>query len=697
MKVHGATQIRNVAVVGHNTVGKTTFISACLFAAGAVNRAGRVEDGTTVTDFDAEEVDRQISIGNSLAFAEWNKHKINFIDTPGYAIFSTEALMGLDAADAALVVVDSVSGVEVQTEKVWKFAESKGLPRMVVLNRMDRERADFERAYASIEGKFGRSCVPIQLPVGSEKDFKGIIDLVAMKMITWNEQGKPTTAPIPASEMDRAKEWHEKLLEKVAEGDDKLMERFFEQGSLSEEEVHEGLRREVHARQIFPVLMASASRLVGLTAVLDGIVDLLPSPQGRNVAATMRADKSEMEWPVDEGKPAGAFVVKTFSDPFSGRITVLRVYSGKLASDGTFRNLSRDLDERFGQLFLLQGKEHVAVPEAVAGDIVAVAKLKDTRTGDTLGAKDLPVLFPSIKIPEAAIAFAIEGKAKGDEDKIGTALAKLIDEDPSLHFERDEQTKEFHLSGSGQLHVEIAVARLKKRYGVEVILHPPTVPYRETIKAKADGHGRHKKQTGGHGQFADCKIKMEPLTRGSDFEFVDEIFGGAIPRGYIPAVEKGIQDARRKGFLAGYPVVDFRVRLIDGQYHDVDSSEMAFKIAGSLAFKDAIESARPTILEPVMGVEVYCPQEYMGDIMGDLNSRRGRVQGMDSDNDTQIIRAAVPMAEMLTYEQTLRSITQGRGSFHMEFDHYEEVPKPVQEKLIEKAKAAKAGEVEEEA
>jgi len=697
MKPFPASQIRNVAVVGHNSVGKTTLVSSCLYTSGAVNRLGRVEDGTAPTDFDPDEIERKISIGNAIAHAEWNKAKINFIDTPGYGIFVTEAFMGIRAADAALVVVDGVAGVEVQTEKVWKFAEAQGIPRMIVLSRMDRERSDFERSLETLEKKLDQHCVPIQIPIGKEKEFRGVIDLVAMKMLTWNDAGKVTVAEIPPSEAERAKEWHEKLLEKVAEGDDTLMERYFEQGGLSEEDVHEGLRREVHAHAIFPVLLCAASRSIGSSSVLDDIVDLMPSPEGRTTSAVLRQSGQTTEWKIDEKAPAAAFVFKTFSDAFSGRITALRIYSGKLKSDGTYRNISRDADERLGGLFLLQGKEHIPVPEALAGDIVAVAKLKDTRTGDTIGVKDLAVTFPAVALPESAIAFAIEGKAKGDEDKIGTALHKIIEEDPSLHFQRDEATKEFHLSGNGQLHVEIIVARLRKRYGVEVILHPPKVPYRETITRKADGHGRHKKQTGGHGQFADCKISMEPLARGGDFEYVDEIFGGAIPRGYIPAIEKGIQEARKRGFLAGFPVVDFRVRLKDGQYHDVDSSEMAFKIAGSLAWKQAMELARPTILEPIMTVQVYCPQEYLGDIMGDLNSRRGRVQGMDTEGDVQVIKANVPMAEMLSYEQTLRSITQGRGSYHMEFDHYDEVPRPIQEKIIEKSRAEKKGPVEAEA
>ncbi|MBC8647253.1 MAG: elongation factor G, partial [Thermoanaerobaculia bacterium] len=455
-----------------------------------------------------------------------------------------------------------------------------------------------------------------------------------------------------------------------------------------------GLKKEIAARKIFPVLCASSSLGIGAVRVLDACVALLPSPEGGVMDGTGKDGKPARVF-TNEKDHAVAQVFKTMSDPFAGRISYLRIRSGHFQSDGSYWNASRGVPERFSGLFLLQGKEHVSVPEAHAGDIVAVAKLKETATGDTLSTKDHAVVLTKLNVPEASIAYAIEPKAKGDEDKISTALHKLIEEDPSLHFTRDEETKEFHLAGASQLHVEIAVARLKKRYGVEVILHPPKVPYRETITRKAEAHGRHKKQTGGHGQFADCKIKVEPLPRGSDFEFVDDIYGGSIPRNFIPAVEKGIQEVCRKGFLAGFPMVDFRVILFDGQYHDVDSSELAFKLAGALAYKEAMEKAKPTLLEPIMNVEVVAPNEYMGDLMGDLSSRRGKVEGMDSRDEDTMIRAQVPMSEMLTYGAQLRSITQGRGSFHLEFSHYSEVPHAIQDKIIAQSKgdkgAAEAG------
>jgi elongation factor G len=687
MKIFSAPALRNVAVVGHNTVGKTTLVAAMLHAAGTTTRPGRIDEGTCPTDFDGEEIERQISISLACAHAVHRDVKVNFLDAPGYGIFSPEAHAAVAAADAVLIVLDAVSGVEVQTDKVWKFAAQFGRPVIFVVNRMDRERASFDRVIDALRKKYGRTVVPLQIPIGEEKGFRGTVDLVRMEGHLV-ENGQRKDGPIPEELAARAREEHEKLVEMVAEGDDTLMEKFFSQGTLDEADLLPGSKHEIAARKIFPVFCASSSLGIGVRRILDACVDLFPSPEGSRVEGTGK-DGKPVEVLCDEKAHAVAQVFKTVSDPFAGRISYMRVRAGHFQSDGTYWNSTKSIPERFSGLFLPQGKEHVNVPEARAGDIVAVAKLKETETGDSLTTKDHPVVLPKLVVPEASIAYAIEPKAKGDEDKISTALHKLIEEDPSLRFQRDEETKEFHLAGASQLHVEIAVARLKKRYGVEVILHPPKVPYRETITRRAEAHGRHKKQTGGHGQFADCKIKVEPLPRGSDFEFVDEIYGGAIPRNYIPAVEKGIQDARKKGYLAGYPMVDFRVILIDGQYHDVDSSELAFKIAGALAYKDAMEKARPTLLEPVMNVEVNAPNEYVGDLMGDLSSRRGKVEGMESGEDETVIRAQVPMSEMLTYGAQLRSITQGRGTFHLEFDHYSEVPHSVQEKIIAQSKAGK--------
>ncbi|MGZ8796632.1 MAG: elongation factor G [Thermoanaerobaculia bacterium] len=691
MKVYSGSEIRNVALVGHNDTGKTTLVSQLLFNAGAVTRLGKIEDGTTVTDFDPDEIERKHSISAALAFVEWKNTKVNLLDTPGFGIFAMEARSALRVADSAAIIVSGVTGVEVTTEKVWKIADEYQLPRIVIVNKMDRERASSSRTLDALQKKFGKNVVPIQLPMGEEKDFTGVIDLISMKAFKYAQDGSGKTEPvdIPANLKTEADDWREKLIEKVAEGDDTLMERFFEQGGLSQEELIDGLKREVRHHQIVPVLFSSASHNIGGHLMLDAFTSLLPSAdevksiegkdaKGQPITFERRA----------EGFPA-ALVFKTFSDPFSGRVSLFRVFAGTLKSDTGYWNTTRDHEERVGKLQLLQGKQQVPVPELRAGDIGAVAKLKDVRTGDTIASKDHPIVLEHMKYPEAAIAFAIEPKSRADDDKLSTAIARIIEEDPTIKFQRDEQTKEFLISGQGQLHVEIIVHKLKKKYGVDVILHPPKVPYRETITKASEAHGRHKKQSGGHGQFADCKITMEPLPRGGDFEFVNEIFGGSIPRQYIPAVEKGIQDARLKGFLAGFPVVDFRVRLKDGQYHDVDSSEMAFKIAGSLAFQQGMEAGKATLLEPIMHVDISAPSEYVGDLMGDLNSRRGRVEGVDTDGDAQKVKARVPLAEMLTYGSTLRSITQGRGSFHMEYSHYEEVPRTLQEKIVAEAKKAK--------
>ncbi|HWZ85052.1 MAG TPA: elongation factor G [Thermoanaerobaculia bacterium] len=687
MKPLSAPQLRNVAIVGHNTVGKTTLVAALLYAAGATTRAGRIEDGTCPTDFDAEEIDRKISINLAVAHAMHRDTRVNLLDAPGYGIFSPEARSAVSAADSAIIVLDAVSGVEVQTERAWKFAQEFGRPVLFVVNRMDRERASFDRVIEGLRKKFGRGVIALQIPVGEEKAFRGTVDLVRMEAHV-HDGGKRVDGPIPADLAERAKTEHEALVEAVAEGEDDLMEKFFAQGTLEPQDILPGLKREIIERKIFPVLCASSSLGIGTVRILDACVALLPSPEGRREEGVGKDGKPVVVF-CNEKDQAVAQVFKTVSDPFAGRISYLRVLAGHFQSDGNYWNATKGIHERFSGLFLPQGKEHVGVPEARAGDIVAVAKLKETFTGDTLTTKDNPVVLPALKVPEASIAYAIEPKTKGDEDKISTALHKLIEEDPSLNFQRDEETKEFHLAGASQLHVEIAVARLKKRYGVEVILHPPKVPYRETITKKAEAHGRHKKQTGGHGQFADCRIRVEPLARGKDFEFVDDIYGGAIPRNFIPAVEKGIQEVRRRGFLAGYPMVDFRVTLYDGQYHDVDSSELAFKLAGALAYKEAMAQARPTLLEPVMNVEITAPNEYVGDLMGDLSSRRGHVQGMDATEEDTVIKAAVPMSELLTYGAQLRSITQGRGSFHLEFSHYAEVPHSLQDKIIAQSKAGK--------
>jgi elongation factor G len=693
MKAYRGSEIRNVAVVGHNDTGKTTLVSQLLFNAGAATRLGSVLDGTTVTDFDQDEIERKHSISAALAYAEWKDHKINLIDTPGFGIFLMEAKSALRVADAAAVVVSGVTGVEVSTEKVWKFAGEFALPSMFIVNKMDRERASGERTLESLQNKFGKGVVAIQIPIGVEKDFRGAIDLVSMKLFEYETDGsgKFKEVDIPADLREDANRAREQLIEKVAEGDDSLMERFFEQGGLSQEELIDGLRREILAREIFPVLFCSSSHNIGGHTILDTLVQLMPAAD-EGPALTGKVGETAREIARTDEAPTTALIFKTMSDPFAGRVSLFRVFSGVLHSDTSYVNSTRESEERIGKLQLLQGKQQSAIGELHAGDIGGVAKLKDSHTGDTIAAKDTPVVVEHISWPEPVISFAIEPKSKGDEDKIANALSRITEEDPTIRYGRDPQTKEPLISGQGQLHVEVVVGKLKKKYGVEVILHPPKVPYRETITKPADAHGRHKKQSGGHGQFADCKIKMEPLPRGSEFEFVDEIFGGSIPRQFIPAVEKGIQEARAQGYLAGYPVVDFRVRLLDGQFHSVDSSELAFKIAGSLAFREGMAAARPTLLEPIMHVEVSTPADYVGDLMGDLTSRRGKMEGIETEGDSQLIRAQAPMSEMLTYGSTLRSITQGRGSFHMEFSHYDEVPRHLLDKIVAESKKAETEE-----
>jgi elongation factor G len=692
MKSFDSENIRNVALVGHGDAGKTSLVSAILYSSGAVNRLGRVEEGNTVTDYDEDEIERRITINTALAHAEWRNHKVNMLDTPGYRAFVMDAKATMVAAETALIIVDSVSGVEVQTELVWDFAQDFDLARAFVFNKMDRDRASFTRTLDSVHETFGRAAVPITIPIGEEKDFSGLVDLIRNKAYVYQTDGsgKFKEQAVPDQLKEEVERRREEMVEMIAESDDALMERFFETGSLSDQELITGLRKAVQSKSIFPVFCTSATWNVGVAHLMDWIIDIFPSPLGRAPALAAKGNSDETkEVAVDPKGPTAAYVFKTLADPFAGRISVIKVISGTLKSDSSVRNHSQSNDERIGTLLALQGKAQEPMSEARAGDVCAVLKLKETTTGDTLADRSFNLLFKKVQFPEPAISFAVEPKSRGDEDKIGNAIGRIIEEDPSVRFRRDPQTKEFLLSGSGQLHMEVVVTKLKKKFGVDVLLKPPKVPYLETITGSAQVQGRHKKQTGGHGQFGDCWIKMEPQPRGSGFEFSNDIFGGAIPRQYIPAVEKGIIESSERGYLAGFPVVDFKVSLYDGSYHDVDSSEMAFKIAGSLAFKKAMEQANPVLLEPIMNVEVYAPEENAGDLMGDLNGRRGRILGMDMKGKTQLIRAQVPLSEMLNYAPTLTSLTGGRGSYHMEHSHYEVLPPHLAEKVIAEAKKEK--------
>jgi elongation factor G len=686
MKVYDAPDIRNVALIGHGDSGKTSLASALLFVAGAVNRLGRVDDGTATTDFDDEEIDRKISLQTSLAHLEWRGTKINLIDTPGYAAFAADAKAGLAVADAAFLLVEAVAGVQVITERVFDYCREYLVPRIFVINKLERENASFERTMQSILERFDRRAVLIQIPIGSESGFTGVVDLITMKAHTYakDASGQVTTGDVPADLADTAKEYHAKLVEMVAESDDALMEVFFESGEIPHDKMVAGLHRAFLERKIFPVMLASATRAIGIRSLLDAAVDLMPAPSERGARAGVvpATGASDERRPASDA-PVSAFVFKTIADPYAGRLSLFRVFSGTLRGDTSVHNVVRGTSERLGTVNVVQGKQLIPVPELRAGDLGVVAKLKETKTSDTLADAAHPIQYAPIAFPEPAISFAIEPKSKGDEDKISTALARLMEEDPVLRVNRDARTHEMLVSGNGQVHVEVAIAKMKRKFGVEAILKQPKVPYLETIKRKVGAtQGRHKKQTGGRGQFGDCWIEMEPLPRGGGFEFVDKIFGGSIPQNFRPAVEKGIRESAERGWLSGNPVVDFRVILTDGSYHDVDSSEMAFKIAGSLAFKAAMEQARPTILEPIYHVQITAPEECMGEIMGDLSSRRGKPQGMETQGHFQIIEAIVPLSELLTYASTLKSITSDRGTYHMEFDHYDEIPAQVQEKIV---------------
>jgi elongation factor G len=686
MKDYAPDKIRNVAMVGHGSSGKTSLTAAFLFNSGATSRLTKVDKGNTVTDYDPEEIERKISINSAVCFLEWKEHKINLIDSPGYSNFLWDTRASLRAVDAGVVVIDAVEGVEVGTEKVWEMLKEFNLPGVFVINKLDRENADFNRALESIHQFFGRLAVPVFLPIGKEKDFSGLVDLIEKKAYLFerNESGKFKEEGIPSEVKAEAEKRLEELTEMIAENDEELMEKYFDKGELSPGELRDGLRKSIINRQLFPIFVSSAILNMGTQPILDSIINYFPSPLEREeIEGKINGKEVGIKVALDE--PFSSLVFKTVSDPYTGRVSLMRVFSGKINPDATVFNAVKDMDERLGGLFFLQGKEQIPAGQTKCGDIVATAKLKETSTGDSLCGKGTLIEFPAIGFPEPSISFAIEPKTRADEDRISQATHRISEEDPTVRIERDPETNELIISGNGQLHVEIITERLKKRYSVDVVLKPPKIPYKETIKGKADVQGKYKKQTGGRGQYGDVMIKMEPLSRGNDFEFEDKIFGGAIPRNYIPSIEKGIQEARKKGVVAGYPAVDFKVILYDGSYHDVDSSDIAFKIAASMAFKKGMKAAKPTLLEPIMNVEVYTPEVHMGDIMGNINGRRGKMQGMEQKGNMRIIKAQVPMAEMLDFEPTLTSITGGRGSFLIEFSHYEEVPAHIHKKIIDEA------------
>ena len=683
-------RIRNIALIGHGGAGKTSLAEALLYNSGAIKRLGKIEEGNTAMDFEPEEVKRTSSISSGFHQYSWKNHTVNLIDTPGDQNFFSDTKSSMQAADGAIVVIDAVDGVKVQTELAWEFAREFELPCLIFINKLDRERADFKRTFEDAKASFEPKPIILQLPIGAEAGYKGVVDLLGNKAYIDDADGKAKKADIPSDMQAIVESEREALIENIAEADDSLIEKYLDGQELSVDELNAALRKGTLSHTFVPVVCGSATKNIGISLLMDFIITSMPSPVDRGAkTGTDLSSGNTLERAPQENEPFSGFVVKTLSDPYAGRLTIFRVVSGKLGSDGTFYNSNKQTKERFNQLLTIVGKDQKPAAEAGPGSIVAVAKLKETATGDTLCDEANKIQYVCAEPLPSLISFSLSAKSKGDEDKIFTSLTKLLEEDPSIKLDRVAETKEILLSGLGQIHIETIVEKLKRKFGVEVQLSAPKVPYRETIKGKARVQGRHKKQTGGHGQFGDCWIQIEPLPRGGGFEFVDAVVGGVIPRQYIPAVEKGIIESCAKGVLAGFPTVDFKVTLDDGSYHAVDSSEMAFKIAGSLAFKKAVEEANPTLLEPIMKVTITTPEDFMGDIMGDLNGRRGRVLGMDNAGKNQVINAQVPMAEFLSYASDLRSMTGGRGLFTMEFSHYDEVPAQIAAKIIEEAKKSK--------
>lgn len=679
------SKIRNLGIVAHGGAGKSSLAEAILFNAGMIDRLGRVDDGTSTMDYEPEEIKRKISISSSLDHCQWNDHSIHLVDTPGYGDFIADTRACMRALDCAVVILSAISGVKVQTEEVWNWANEFEIPRIAFVNKMDRERANFLRAIDDMEKSLKARGVAVQLPMGAEENFEGVIDLVTMQAHTFvkDGSGKYTSGAIPEKYAEEANRLREQMIEVVAEAYDALTEKYLESGTLSQEDIVDGIRVGTIRSTFTPVFCGSATTNIGVQQLLDAICAYLPSPLDRTRAVGTHPKTQEIiERGPSESEPFSALVFKTTSDPYTGKISIFRIYSGVLNADSVIFNSTKGVDERIGQIFELEGKKQKPIKQAVAGDIVAVAKLKETITGDTLCDPANPIVFEPAPLLKPCISFAIEPKTKQDEDKIHTALHRMIEEEPTLESHRDTQTKEFIISGMGQVHLDVIVEKLKRKFNVEVLLKTPKVPYFETIRGAAKVQGKYKKQSGGRGQYGDCWIEMSPLPRGEGYLFEDKIVGGVIPRQYIPAVDKGIQEASVEGFLAGYPVVDFKVALYDGSFHTVDSSEMAFKIAGSMAFKKAMEVCKPVLLEPIVSMKITVPEESMGDVIGDLNSRRGKVVGVEPKANSQIIRAVVPMSEVLSYSNDLRSMTSDRGLFSTEFSHYEEVPTHLSQKVI---------------
>jgi elongation factor G len=694
LKKFRVDQLRNIALISHGGAGKTSLAEALLYDAGVIDRLGRVDDAAATMDHDAEEQRRKISISASTAPLEWQDHKVNIIDTPGYFDFLGEVKASLRVADGAVVLVDAVAGVEVGTELTWRYADEFGLARMVVINKMDRENASFAKALASLKATFGAKCVPVQLPIGAEAGFKGVIDLITGQALVYDgTKAAPKVGEVPADLADEFEEARMNLVEAAAEGDDALLMKYLDGAELTGDEIRSGLRAGCLAGKVVPVACASSLRNVGVHSVLDVIVASLPSPaEVGDVSGVNPKTRQEVSRRPADNEPFSALVYKTMADPYVGKLTLFRVYSGILRSDSSAYNANKGRTERVGQIFAIRGKTQEPIGEAVAGDLAAVAKLQETTTGDTLCVESDPVIYKATEFPSPVFSVAVQPKSKGDEEKIGTGLNRLAEEDPTFRVSREPSTNELLISGMGELHLEVMTDRMRRKFGADVVLETPKVPYRETIRGSARVQGRHKKQTGGRGQFGDVWIEFETLPSDQEFEFVDKVFGGSVPRQYIPAVEKGLREALAEGVLAGYPTIGFRATLYDGSYHAVDSSEMAFKIAASLAFKKGMAEANPVLLEPIGVVEVLVPDNYMGDVIGDLNKKRGRILGMETQGSVTEVRAQVPMSEMRRYAIDLRSITQGRGTFQFQIDRYEEVPGHISQAVVEEARKRKEQE-----
>ena len=694
MKKYQAAHIRNLLFLGHGGCGKTTLAEAMLFSAKTIERFGKVDDGTSTMDYDPEEIKRKISIGTGIAPLEYKDHKINLLDTPGFFDFIGEVKGAIRAADAACLVVCAVSGVEVGTEKAWNYAEEQNLARMILINKMDRENANFDNTLNALRNKFGANLIPVQIPIGAADKFQGIVDILNNTAYVF-ESGKMVEKPVPADLSEQVQEYRALIAEVVAENNEDLLNKYLDGQELTNEELLSGARKETISGKLVPVLAASSLKLIGISNLLDVVIGYLPSPvdRGELTGENPISNNEEKRKPADT-EPFSALVFKTMADPFVGKLTLFRVMSGVIKSDSQIYNANKGIMERVGQLFILKGKFQEPVTELGAGDIGAVAKLQETFTAHTLSDKDKPILYASINFPKPKLSLAVEPKTKGDEDKIGNGLTRLTEEDPTFAVLKDNVTHEMVASGMGDLHIEVITSKLHKKFGVEVNLKPPKISYKETIKGTVKAEGKHKKQSGGRGQFGHVWLELSPLPTGTGFEFVDKIFGGSVPRNYIPAVEKGLHEVMERGVLSGNPVVDVRVTLYDGSYHAVDSSEMAFKIAASLGFKKGFMDAKPILLEPILNVEVKVPEEYMGDIIGDLNKKRGKILGMEPDGKYQIVRALAPQAELSKYAIDLRSMTQGRADFTVTFDHYEEVPAQLAEAIITDAKKHMTAEEE---